>query len=340
MVDFIDITEDNDDFSVKYSTPKSSKGEGKIFIESISVEKIGKFSKPSSSGTKKLMVDLSEDSSDDEIHYWDTKCVKNSKYKSIYIGDDKVHDNSFTCDIHVDGEIKFLGSNISKIKSIFIDDDDVDHGKFTCDICYDEKSINEIFKIMGCSHSYCKECMAKYLGTKIQENISRISCPNVGCKGILEPYNCRSILPKHVFDRWGDALCEAMILGSEKFYCPFKDCSALLIDENGGDFVVTQSECPECRRLFCAKCKVGWHSGIVCEEFQKLNENERGKEDLQLMQLAKSQEWQRCPRCKFYVARTNGCAQMKCRCGCYFCYKCGAESSNHYCKSCGTLDRL
>ncbi|MCE3215433.1 hypothetical protein HAX54_002374 [Datura stramonium] len=317
IIDISDDDDDNDDVSVIYATPKAPKGKRIKFIEAISVEEY-LCSKPSCSGTKKVMIDLSAEYPDDEIEFLGTQFVRNSKG----------------------------GSNFKSILLIDEDDDDDDDREdeiFTCDICVDEKSVSEIFRIMGCSHSYCKECMVRYVGSKLQENISQISCPVLGCNGQLEPYNCRSILPKQVFDRWGDALCEAMILGSEKFYCPFKDCSALLIDEDcsgGGEFVVTQSECPECRRLFCAKCKVAWHSGFVCEEFQKLNKDEREREDLQLMQLAKGQEWQRCPRCRIYVARSDGCAQMRCRCGCDFCYKCGAESTNHHCKRCGILNRL
>ncbi|XP_055827109.1 E3 ubiquitin-protein ligase RSL1-like [Solanum dulcamara] len=312
----IDIADDdNDDVSVIYETPKASEGKRKKFIETISVENYI-CSKPSCSGTKKVMIDLSDEYPDDEIEFLGTQFDRKSK--------------------GISNEIEFLGTKFVQKSN---DNEEVDN-LFTCDICVDEKPINENFKIMGCSHSYCKECMAKYVGVKLQENVCRISCPVSGCNGKLEPYNCRSILPKEVFDRWGDVLCEAMIMGLERFYCPFKDCSALLIDENSSDCVVIQSECPECRRLFCAKCKVGWHSGLVCEEFQKLNKDEREKEDLQLMQLAKGQAWQRCPQCRMYVARSDGCAQMVCRCGCGFCYKCGAESANHHCKRCGTLNRL
>lgn len=279
--------DDNDDVSVIYETPKASKGKRKDFVETISVENYF-CSKSSSSGTKKVMIDLSEEHPDDEIEFLGTQFGRKSK-------------------------------RVSNFKPIVSDDDNevfVVDKLFTCDICLDEKSVNEIFKIMGCSHSYCNECMRKYVGMKLQENVSRISCPVSGCNGELEPYNCRSILPKEVFDRWGDVLCEALLMGSERFYCPFKDCSALLLidqDQDSSSSVVIQSECPECRRLFCARCKVGWHSGIVCEEFQKLNKDEREREDLQLMQLAKGQAWQRCPRCRMYVARSAGCAQMLCR---------------------------
>ncbi|KAL3622788.1 hypothetical protein CASFOL_033396 [Castilleja foliolosa] len=75
------------------------------------------------------------------------------------------------------------------------------------------------------------------------DNVIAINCPVSDCKGSLEPQHCSSILPKQVFDRWSDALCEAVILATEKFYCPFKDCSALLVDDKNGlsDEVIVES---------------------------------------------------------------------------------------------------
>ncbi|KAH7858743.1 hypothetical protein Vadar_027480 [Vaccinium darrowii] len=46
--------------------------------------------------------------------------------------------------------------------------------------------------------------------------------------------HCHPILPPEVLDRWGSALCEFVFLASTKFYCPFKDCLALMIDNGGG----------------------------------------------------------------------------------------------------------
>ncbi|KAL0333654.1 UNVERIFIED_CONTAM: hypothetical protein Sangu_1521600 [Sesamum angustifolium] len=189
-----------------------------------------------------------------------------------------------------------------------------------CEICADEKPTNDLLRVLGCTHSYCSECMGKYVASKLQENITAITCPVSGCNGFLEPQHCRSILPKQVFDRWGDALCEAVILASEKFYCPYKDCSALLIDDQCVENeVIMQSECPDCNRLFCVQCKVPWHSGMACSDFQKLKEDERSNEDIMLMNLAKSRKWMRCPKCKFYVERSSGCLFMRCSVLAYYC---------------------
>ncbi|KAK9131515.1 hypothetical protein Sjap_012002 [Stephania japonica] len=181
---------------------------------------------------------------------------------------------------------------------------------FVCEICDEPKLQKESFNIKGCSHYFCSECMVKYVASKIQENITLIRCPEPGCQGELEPQFCHSILPLEVFDRWVDALCEAFILGTQRYYCPYKDCSAPLVYDEG--MVIEESECPHCHRLFCAQCKVPWHPGIGCADYQKLNENERVREDLMVMELAKERKWQRCPMCKFYVERIDGCLYMKC----------------------------
>lgn len=206
---------------------------------------------------------------------------------------------------------------------------------FVCEICVEPTPYTAAFFIMGgCTHSYCSDCMVRYVASKLQDNITQIRCPAPSCPGLLEPDHCRSLLPKEVFDRWGNALCEAVLLASQKYYCPFKDCSALLFIDGDEEMTITESDCPNCQRLFCVKCKVPWHVGIKCEEFQKLNKDEREKEDIMLMQLAKKKNWIRCPKCRFYVEKSQGCLFMRCRCGYTFCYNCGAPLTNHYCTKC------
>uniref|UniRef100_A0A2P2IUP4 RBR-type E3 ubiquitin transferase n=2 Tax=Rhizophora mucronata TaxID=61149 RepID=A0A2P2IUP4_RHIMU len=211
--------------------------------------------------------------------------------------------------------------------------------EFVCEICVESKSQQFLFPIKGCSHAYCNECIVKYVASKLQDNICNIPCPVSDCKGSLDPEYCRAILPQDVFDRWGNALCEAVILGSQKVYCPFKDCSAMmLIDDNddggrGGE-IIRESLCPNCWRMFCLRCNVPWHSGIGCEEFQVLHKDEREREDIMLMELAENKHWRRCPKCRIYVERTQGCKYMRCRCGTSFCYDCGTVTADNYCFYC------
>ncbi|WCJ42871.1 RING/U-box superfamily protein [Euphorbia peplus] len=225
-------------------------------------------------------------------------------------------------------------SNSDENQELLLQSDDDDSPSFICEICVESKALIDSFGLKGCSHFYCTECVVNYVVSKLDDNsITRISCPVSKCEGLLEPEFCKAILPRHVFDRWGSALCESVIQNSQKFYCPFKDCSALLIDDTGME--IQNSSCPFCKRAFCAKCRVPWHSEITCQKFQKLKKK---GDDVMMIDLAKRKKWRRCPKCQFYVEKSTGCFYIKCRCGYAFCYKCGSCSStkSHVCPKCGS----
>ncbi|KAB8110560.1 hypothetical protein EE612_047869 [Oryza sativa] len=212
--------------------------------------------------------------------------------------------------------------------------------EFYCTICMETVDAIERFAIPGCTHAFCASCVRQYIAAKVEENVLSIGCPDPGCKdsggGALHPEACRDVIPPQLFQRWGDALCDSA-LSSLKFYCPFSDCSALLVDDPGdGEEAITDAECPHCSRMFCAQCKVPWHGGSTCAEFQKLGKDERGRDDLLLRKVAKDSKWQRCPKCKMYVERVEGCVFIICRCGHCFCYLCASPMSrdNHHCKKC------
>ncbi|KAB1214476.1 hypothetical protein CJ030_MR5G010366 [Morella rubra] len=182
-----------------------------------------------------------------------------------------------------------------------------------------------MFRNERCIHSFCSDCISKHIASKIQESITVVSCPGLDCKVVLEVDACRPVLPKDVVERWDEAIFEALFPASQKLYCPFKDCSAMLLNDNEEGEVIRESECPYCHRLFCAQCHDAWHPGLECEEFQRLNEDERGRSDLMLRELARERRWMRCPHCKYYVERTVGCPHMTCRCSFQFCYGCGEK---------------
>ncbi|KAH9667635.1 RING-type domain-containing protein [Citrus sinensis] len=151
-----------------------------------------------------------------------------------------------------------------------------------CEICCERKEKDQMFKIESCIHSICSDCISKHVATKIQVGvITRVTCPGLHCKSVLEYDACRPVLPKEVLELWEEALCQELIDASQ--------------------------------RLFCAQCYVPWHPGVNCEEYQRLNVDERGREDLMVRELAKEKKWSRCPHCKYYVERTEGCPHMTCR---------------------------
>lgn len=180
-----------------------------------------------------------------------------------------------------------------------------------CKICMEPTSIYDSFSSQGCSHVFCNECISQHIAAKVGENCKVVKCPEEGCKAVLDFDICKQFLRHDVFERWGRILCESSIDNQLIVYCPFKDCSALMLGfEKEG---VVDAVCPHCDRVFCVRCKSPWHEGINCSEYQKLGENERAKEDIMLRNLAKNKQWGRCSRCGYYVEKTEGCSYMVCR---------------------------
>ncbi|KAL3511978.1 hypothetical protein ACH5RR_024695 [Cinchona calisaya] len=151
-----------------------------------------------------------------------------------------------------------------------------------CDICMEEKERYDMIK-----HSFCSDCLSRLIQAKIEGNIHFIACPNINCNDIIEPDFVKGMIPENVVARWEEVRSEATILDSQKFYCPYKNCSAMLVSDAEEEIVIRESECPVCRRLFCAKCRVPWHPGFECEEFQKLKMDERENDDLKMHALAR-----------------------------------------------------
>nr|XP_043607641.1 probable E3 ubiquitin-protein ligase RNF217 [Erigeron canadensis] len=196
-----------------------------------------------------------------------------------------------------------------------------------CKICLEKHEYWQMFRNTTCSHSFCYDCTRKHATTKIQEHKNVITCPGLNCKSTLDYNMLRLIIPKDTLIKLDELLCESMILESQKLYCPFSDCSVLLIND---DSSITKIDCPVCKRSICAVCRVPWHSEFSCKEFGKLNTKMKGKGDEMAVALAKKKKWRKCPSCKFFVEKAEGCVHITCRCKYEFCYNCGAKwSSTH-----------
>ncbi|KAL9828698.1 putative IBR domain, E3 ubiquitin ligase RBR family [Arabidopsis thaliana] len=97
----------------------------------------------------------------------------------------------------------------------------------------------------------------------------------------------------------------------------------MMVNDEGGDANVTQTECPSCHRLFC----------VLCKRFGNTKKKSSDEDDALVIELAKIKQWRRCPSCKFYVDKVEGCLHIKCRCGYQFCYGCGSVwKSSHVCR--------
>ncbi|XP_031120507.1 probable E3 ubiquitin-protein ligase ARI10 [Ipomoea triloba] len=141
-----------------------------------------------------------------------------------------------------------------------------------CAICGDAKPHGAMWRGGArCRHSYCEACIKGYVGGKVKENIHKIKCPESDCKRNLDLKFCRELLAefKEVVETWVDAKREAKVLGNPRWIkCPFKECSKRFVDDGKG-FLTTA--CPKWWRVFCMGCKVEWHMGMTCGQYNKMS---------------------------------------------------------------------
>ncbi|KAH9326151.1 hypothetical protein KI387_006329, partial [Taxus chinensis] len=178
----------------------------------------------------------------------------------------------------------------------------------SCGICFDH-SLEEMFEGLNCFHRYCHPCMTRYIHSRIEDRRPQIYCPHESCGEPLTPQECAYFLPAEIFDAWSALNLEAQIADCDKVYCPFPDCSALLVKEDAEREMVN-TECLFCHRMFCVKCKVPWHGDLDCSEFQ--NSLKTSEVDLQFSKLVENRKWQRCEKCKGVIELISGCNHMTC----------------------------
>jgi len=209
--------------------------------------------------------------------------------------------------------------NKNKIKTLFFmkrkTKTVIEQGQFSkvfCGICFDSVTDSNMFSNGSCNHPFCVKCISKYVKNQIKEKAVKLNCPDPECSVELKPEHLQSILPKKIIVDWESANCESSIALKEKIYCPYENCSLLMV--NDAACAVTSYECPSCHRLFCAQCKVPWHADMNCRQFQK--SKRENKLDKNFLELAKRKRWQRCPTCSMHVQKAGGCMSVRCRLYC------------------------
>nr|XP_027108397.1 uncharacterized protein LOC113728095 [Coffea arabica] len=202
----------------------------------------------------------------------------------------------------------------------------------TCVICFEEMSIDEIFSVDGCMHRFCYSCMKQHVEVKMLHGMVP-KCPHEGCDCELKVDSCSKFLTPKLVEIMKQRKKEASIPVTEKVYCPYPKCSALMSKGEVSEYSRSSAidvgrsgsrKCIKCNGLFCIDCKVPWHDNMTCFAYKKKYPNPPG-EDLKLKTLAQRNMWRQCVKCNHMIELAAGCYHMTCRCGYEFCYTCGAE---------------
>jgi ariadne-1 len=98
--------------------------------------------------------------------------------------------------------------------------------------------------------------------------------------------------------------------------CPSPNCGLVFEASSSA----TSFTCRSCAAVYCSRC-LQVHGELTCLEhqyYEHLNASAEGE----MLQTARSSKYKKCPRCRYWVEKSDGWDHMRCRCEFEFCYKC------------------
>jgi len=214
---------------------------------------------------------------------------------------------------------------------------------FECPICLEECPLDDRFTVEPCKHIYCRNCIREHVHNAIEEMKIPIKC--AGCTeepiSYLDDQQLFMILTPEEHDRYHKQSLRLHVGTTGLLTCPQPDCEGVVEMVPPFNHFV----CPSCHFQMCTSCKVPWHAGQSCENYQKWKEeNEAG--DKRMEEMERLGQFKRCPKCTNGVVKSQGCNHMTCRCGTHFCFVCGVDigASNPYAhfnssRNCKVFDR-
>lgn len=192
--------------------------------------------------------------------------------------------------------------------------------KETCVICYEGITVDRMFSVDGCFHSFCFSCMKQHVEVKLLEE-QTASCPRDQCKSEVKIECCAKFLDPKLVDVMIRRKKECSISVSDKVYCSYPKCSELMVKaevlEYTKQFLVGADrsgarKCMKCGLYFCMNCKVPWHYNITCDDFSR-SKGYKNAGDGMLKSLAHSKRWRQCLNCNNMVELIWGCYHITCR---------------------------
>ncbi|XP_062311789.1 probable E3 ubiquitin-protein ligase RNF144A-A, partial [Osmerus eperlanus] len=114
-----------------------------------------------------------------------------------------------------------------------------------------------------------------------------------------------------------------VLLDPCRTWCPSQSCQAVCQLKETEAPLPQLVTCAVCTLEFCSVCKASWHPDQACQENQHITSFLPGETSSLYKNEEDDAPIKRCPKCKVYIERDEGCAQMMCKnCKHAFCWYC------------------
>lgn len=188
-----------------------------------------------------------------------------------------------------------------------------------CQVCCCEVPASECFS-QTCGHFFCNECWRDYLEEKISNsNVINLTCMMKDCRNIISEKQIQKLLKDQteLLEKYQKfKLNKLIVTSSDKKFCPEINCGGYA-QKTLDKFVVCNNG-----HKFCFDCLKKWHGKKKCEDLI----------DQDFENWKKGKMIKKCPSCKFWTEKNEGCNHMTCRsCSYQWCWICeGVYTYNHY----------
>ncbi|EMP42020.1 hypothetical protein UY3_00736 [Chelonia mydas] len=196
----------------------------------------------------------------------------------------------------------------------------------SCKLCLGEYPVEQMTTIAQCQCIFCTLCLKQYVELLIKEGLeTAISCPDASCpkRGHLQENEIECMVASEIMQRYKKLQFEReVLLDPCRTWCPSSACQAVCQLQESGPQNPQLVQCKACDIEFCSSCKSNWHPGQGCQENIPITFLPGETSSMYKMEDDDA-PIKRCPKCKVYIERDEGCAQMMCKnCKHAFCWYC------------------
>ena len=233
--------------------------------------------------------------------------------------------------------------------------------QFECSICLCPSLVEESITL-PCRHRFCRDCVAGYCESKINDGQLIIKCPDlapaqntaagggeedapdVGCPELLKEDLVLELISPAAAEKY--QRFDKMKKNQNLRDCPGAPdsggCGALVEPRKGWVWgFYPEMTCQKCNHSFCL-VHSNAHLGQSCRQYEVAQREQAKKDKAALAEITKP-----CPKCGAATEKNHGCNHMTCtntvsgeRCGCDWCWICGKAISGGACKRTVCLSNL
>ncbi|XP_026865307.2 E3 ubiquitin-protein ligase RNF144B [Electrophorus electricus] len=191
-----------------------------------------------------------------------------------------------------------------------------------CKLCLSDCPAATVSRLRSCDCVFCTRCLCQYVQqTILTRGGDPITCPDLACKhaGVLLDSEIASFATADQAELYQRLkFMRGVQLDPSKSWCPVLECQAVCNVMPSAEGTPVPMHCPECHAVFCCECRELWEDSHFCSQHPLVvppaNDSGMPHADAPIKQ---------CPKCRVYIERNQGCAQMLCKsCKHTFCWYC------------------